>query len=210
MTHVFDRIYDEAYFALKGARLSLRDWRHRRRYADGQTIPPPHVVKARIVNEYARRYHLDTLVETGTYLGEMVWKTRRHFRRIYSVEVDDALAIRAAAEFRRCRNVTILQGDSAEVLPGILAQLDQSALFWLDAHFAPGLAARGVRGTMLGDELRAIGRSGMRGHVILIDDARHLGSGGFPSLEEVREAVHGIDPNYVVSVAEDIVRCVPG
>jgi len=207
---VFDRIYDEAYFALKGARLALRDWRHRRSYADGQTIPPPHVVKARTVIDTARRLDLDTFVETGTYLGEMVWKTRRHFRQIYSIEVDDALALRAAAEFRRCRNVTVLQGDSATVLPGVLSRLDHPALLWLDAHFSPGLAARGVRETALADELQVLEREGMRGHVVLIDDARHLGTGPFPSLAAVRSAMARIDPSYEVSVAEDIVRCIPG
>ena len=207
---MFDRVFDEAYFALKGARLALRDWRHGRSYADGQTIPPPHVVKARIVIEYGDRFGLDTLVETGTYLGEMVWKTRRHFRRIYSIEVDDALALRAAAEFRRCRNVTILQGDSASVLPGVLSTLHGPALIWLDAHFSPGLAARGVRETALADELQILEREGPRGHVVLIDDARHLGSGLFPSLEDVRASLNRIDPNYEVSVAEDVVRCVPG
>ena len=38
------------------------------------TKPPrsPHLLKQKTVLEYARRYNLKTLIETGTYYGEMV------------------------------------------------------------------------------------------------------------------------------------------
>ena len=58
----------------------------------GRPLRVPHLVKQRAVLEYARRFGLLTLVETGTYYGEMVAATRNYFRRIYSIESDPGLA----------------------------------------------------------------------------------------------------------------------
>src|ERR1051326_2569108 len=38
----------------------------------GEPIRSPHLLKQRTVREYAQRYGLRVLVETGTYYGEMV------------------------------------------------------------------------------------------------------------------------------------------
>ena len=51
---------------LTRARITLQ------RLLAGKPIPAPNVVKQRTVIGYQRRYRLRTLVETGTYTGEMV------------------------------------------------------------------------------------------------------------------------------------------
>jgi hypothetical protein len=38
----------------------------------GKPVPPPHLVKQRTVKEYARKFSIRTLVETGTCCGDMV------------------------------------------------------------------------------------------------------------------------------------------
>jgi hypothetical protein len=82
----------------------LRDWwvevrakRELTRYAARPTVPPPHAVKVAIVTRYAREHGLATLIETGTYEGEMARRCRRVFRDIVTIELDPGLASRAAA-----------------------------------------------------------------------------------------------------------------
>jgi hypothetical protein len=105
--------------------------------------------------------------------------------------------------------VRVLEGDSADLLPGLLAGLREPALFWLDGHYSGGLTGRGPTDTPLMRELEAIRQCGIHGHVILIDDARCLGTGDYPATIEVKRALLRIDPLYRVEVAEDIVRCEP-
>src|SRR6266511_3752821 len=47
--------------------------------------------KARTLIRYGRRHGTSTLVETGTYQGETVAACLQHFKRIYTVELDQAL-----------------------------------------------------------------------------------------------------------------------
>ena len=49
-------------------------------------VPPPHVVKQRVLREYAERYELKVFVETGTYRGDMVQAMKPLFDKIYSIE----------------------------------------------------------------------------------------------------------------------------
>ena len=56
-----------------------------------KTMPPPQVIKQRIVKQYQSRYSLNVFVETGTYLGDMVDAMKSRFREIYSVELSDII-----------------------------------------------------------------------------------------------------------------------
>jgi hypothetical protein len=98
-------------------------------------VRSPHLLKQRTVIEYARKFGLRTLVETGTYYGEMVAAVRNNFDRVYSIEYDPALAQRAVRRFERDPRIRILEGDSAVVLPELLKSLTAPALFWLDAGY---------------------------------------------------------------------------
>src|SRR5690242_3376659 len=90
----------------------------------GRTAVPPATGKQLLVREFADRFALRIFVETGTYLGLMIQGVINNFERIYSVELDDFLATRAKRRFRRHPHISILQGDSAEVLPQVLSTLE--------------------------------------------------------------------------------------
>src|ERR1051326_595822 len=89
----------------------------------GEPIRSPHLLKQRTVLEYARRYSLRVLVETGTYYGEMVAAMKNHFAEIYSAEFDPALAMRAAKKFSRRPGIHILEGGSRQKVPELLRSL---------------------------------------------------------------------------------------
>ncbi|CAG0944339.1 hypothetical protein ANRL1_01700 [Anaerolineae bacterium] len=146
----------------------------------------PHLLKQNTLTEYAERYHLRVLVETGTFYGAMVEAMRNSFDQIYSIELDPYLADRARKKFKSDRHIEIRQGDSGKVLSDIVEKLDQKALFWLDAHYSAGVTARGTIDTPILQELDIILSSRLKGHVIIIDDARNFGTDpAYPTIQEL-------------------------
>lgn len=177
----------------------------------GRPMPPPHLYKQGVVKEYARKFSIRTLVETGTYLGFMVSSTRNTFGRIFSIELDEALFQRALKKFSGSPHISVINGDSGEVLFGLLSRLEEPCLFWLDAHHSSGAAfktARGKKETPIESELKSIlSHKFARSHVILIDDAREFtGSNDYPTLEEVRDLAGRMQPDFSVESIDDIIR----
>ena len=175
----------------------------------GEPVRSPHLVKQRAVLEYAQRYGLRILVETGTYYGEMVDAMRKRFDAIYSVEYDHALAVRAQQKFARWPHIHILEGDSQKKIPELLAILDQPALFWLDAGYYGWAGLQGDK-ERLTVELESILRHRIQQHVILMDDARGLnGLNGAPTVEQLKQRIAAEFPGRTVEVKHDILRIVP-
>jgi hypothetical protein len=184
-------------------RKELCEW-----YKSNKTTAVPHLIKQRTVLEYAQRFSLSTLIETGTYFGFMVNATKRRFRRIHSIELDDRLYQRAYKKFSRFKHVSIHQGDSSRVLPMILTRIQEPCLFWLDAHYSSGITARGERETPIMEEGRCILSHPLAiEHVILIDDARNfVGANDYPTLEELNKLVSAQCLSLRVYVENDIIR----
>lgn len=181
---------------------ALRAWE-----ANGRAVPPPHAVKRSTVRAYARAFGLDTLIETGTYLGAMIKSTRDIFRTIISIELDPHLYERARQRLSDPGHITILNGDSAEVLPRVLAGIRSPCLFWLDAHHSGMLTACGKLESPVTLELECILSHPVAGHVVLIDDAHaFLGRGGYPTLGELQAMVATYRPTWLMEVADDIIR----
>jgi hypothetical protein len=186
-------------------RKALRHWEHQ-----GKPAPPPHIVKQIAVREYAKEFRTQILVETGTYLGEMVAAMRRHFDRIFSIEIDRSLYENALNMFSQFQHIRLLHGDSAEALPAVLSEVQQPCLFWLDGHYSGAGTGKGSIDTPVLNELSHIFSHHVREHVILIDDAREFrGVNDYPSLEQLREFVKGFRPDWAFEVKDDIIRIHP-
>jgi len=171
----------------------------------GRPARSPHLLKQKVVREYGERFGLQTLVETGTYYGEMVAAMKNHFERIYSIECVPELASRATRKFARDEHVRIFCGDSRLVMPEVLALMEGPALFWLDAGYYGWVGIR-TNEQRLSAELEMI--LGHRfPHIILLDDARGLiGRDGIPSVADVKSYVESTFPQRSVEVEYDIVR----
>jgi hypothetical protein len=171
----------------------------------GRPSRSPHLLKQKVVREYGEKFGLKTLVETGTYYGEMVAAMRNRFDRIYSIEYVPALAQRASRKFASNEHIRIFCGDSRVVMPEILALLNGSALFWLDAGYYGWVGIR-TNEQRLSAELEMI-LSHPYPHVILLDDARGLtGKDGIPSVADVKAYVESQFPQRSVEVKYDIMR----
>lgn len=181
---------------------AMRAWRNA-----GKLGPPPPVFKQRTVREYARRFSAYTLVESGTFLGEMVYAMRNGFRAIYSIELDPDLWKKASERFARYKHIRIIQGDSAEVLPEILSRIDSRCVFWLDGHYSEGITAKSNKETPIEDEIEHILKHRVRDHVTLIDDARCFnGENDYPKLADLQRKLLTARPDFSFEVQDDIIR----
>ena len=175
--------------------------------AAGRPVPPPAFAKHRVIREHAKRSGARALVETGTFYGQTAFALRDDFDRIDTIELSEQLFRKARRRLAGWRHIRTWQGDSAAVLPEVIATLDEPAVFWLDAHYSDGVTARGDSDTPIMRELELILDHPVAGHVILIDDARcFVGEGGYPTLDEARALVTAKRPGLALRVEDDIIR----
>jgi hypothetical protein len=173
----------------------------------GRPVPPPDAVKQRTVREFGERFGLECFVETGTCLGAMLDAVKGDFKKIYSIELDEALFENAKIRFRAYKHIRLLQGDSGDLLPKILKDVRRPSLFWLDAHYSGGFTAKGKIETPVLRELESVFRHTKSGNAILIDDARCFsGEHDYPTIEELERFVRGKRPEAVFEVEDDIIR----
>jgi hypothetical protein len=180
--------------------------------AAGRPVPPPPFVKQRLLKQCAARYGLRTFVETGTFAGETTAALAASVDRIISIELNPELAKAARARFAAAPHITILEGNSGELLGPAIAPLTGPALFWLDGHYSGSITARGVEDSPIAYEIDAILAHPARGHVVLIDDARYFdGRDGYPTVDGLREKILSRAPGSRVDVADDIITWIgPG
>jgi hypothetical protein len=172
---------------------------------EGRLSPPPHLVKQKLIRHYAREHGCETLVETGTFRGDMLLAMQRTFRRMYSIELHPELHRRAVRLFHGRQDVHLLQGDSGQRINDVLGKLNQPALFWLDGHYSGGRTAKSDLNTPIVAELDAILAHPVQNHVILIDDARVFnGTNDYPTVDAIRERLQVVGA-FDVKVESDAI-----
>lgn len=173
---------------------------------EGKKLPAPHVFKQALIHGYQKKFNLKILIESGTYLGDMIFAQLPYFDTLYSIELGDQLWELATKRFENNNKVSILKGDSGEVLHDLVPKLNQAALFWLDGHYSAGITALGSKECPIYEELDAIFKSNLR-HVILIDDARlFIGKNDYPTIADLKTYVLENRPNAIFEVMDDTIR----
>ncbi len=201
--------------ALKEIKFKVEARREIRRWAAaGKPVPPPSYYKNTVIRDFQRRYGVNTFIETGTFLGNTTEIQRRRFKKIYSIELSEDLYRRASKRFLPYDEVQILQGNSADVLPGLMKGIQEPVLFWLDAHYSGILGgeatSRAAKDCPIYEEIDAIFADSQQ-HVILIDDARDFsGSNGYPTLDQLKAYVKSKRSDFTIGVENDIIRILPG
>jgi hypothetical protein len=178
-------------------------------YAKGKPAPPPGSYKRRYLRRLGKRYKLGVFVETGTLHGETIDALQKDFRRLYSIELSAKLSQKASDRFKNCDHIDVLHGDSAEQIPRVLQEIDEAALFWLDAHFSGGETTGSLDGSPIVSELKTILNHSYN-HVIVIDDMRLFGTEpGYPEYNVFRNSVENLAGNRAVEVANDLMTITP-
>ncbi len=139
-------------------------------------------------------------IETGTYDARTSTFLAEHFDVAFTIELFPDRNPYDRKNYRniyaklseKYGNLTFLEGDSGEVLKSVLEELpDERFFILLDAH--------NMLDASLREELGAIKAASNRtDHVMLIDDCIELGQGNFPTLQEFKDALYEINPNYTI------------
>jgi len=110
-------------------------------------------------------------VETGTFLGHTTERVARLFRTVYTIELSPEIYLATRARLSDHANVVFINGDSATEVQRLCGEIDEPAVFFLDAHFAGGNTAFGAKEVPLYEELSAIAERAWC-DLIIIDDFR--------------------------------------
>ncbi|MHB8336252.1 MAG: hypothetical protein ACYC6P_01125 [Ignavibacteriaceae bacterium] len=182
---------------------------YRKWLQDGKPLPPPHIAKQKVIEEFGKKYNLKTLIETGTFLGDMVYSQRNNFSKLVSIELDEVFYKDAKQKLKRVTNIEILKGDSGIVLKEITPVLNEPCLFWLDGHYSAGFTARGDLETPIISELNTI-FSLKENHIVLIDDARcFTGENDYPTIEFIQNFITNKRADYRMEIKDDVIRLHP-
>jgi FkbM family methyltransferase len=164
-----------------------------------------------------RKFDLEDFVETGTFQGASAAWASRHFKRVFTIEANEALWRAARARHASLANTQFMLGTSPEQLTMLLPNLSRP-LFWLDAHWCGPHTAGETAECPLLDEIAAIAGAHVEPNVILVDDARYFlappPSGHnhkweqWPDLAAVVSALGNCGNPYIV-VEDDVIAAVP-
>jgi hypothetical protein len=150
------------------------------------------------------------LIETGTYMGDMIDAQLDNFDKIVTIELDDALHAAAVKHFAPYPHVSALHGDSGQLMAHAVELCDGPTTFWLDGHYSGGVTAGSNAEMPIMRELSIIADKGDSADVILIDDARLFGwRRGYPRVSRIRDAAKDFWPDHEVRVESDIICIVP-
>lgn len=175
----------------------------------GQTHPMTPDQKRATLLHYAQRYGTPQFLETGTYLGDTLAYLAPHFTHLASIELSKELFQKARQRFDGHGKISLYQGDSAEIIPGLMDALEERGLIWLDAHYSGGFTAiAGDEETPILAELRQVFARNAHKHIILIDDAREFGgNAAYPPLDVVARVAD--KAGYSCESRFDIIRLLP-
>jgi hypothetical protein len=196
--------------AIASAKKLRNYYRHWLWLLRGGGIPISHIAKRNRILRVAKFFNCQSLIETGTFYGEMIESVLNQFTMILSVELSTDLFTRNIERFADSKNVLLFQGNSSVMLPAMIGRSEGRVLFWLDAHYSGLGTARGAVDCPIWAELDAIASHPRNDHCILIDDARCFdGTRGYPKVDEVKARLLQINPKYLVTVEQDCIVVVP-
>ena len=156
---------------------------------------------------YAEKFQPRILIETGTFMGEMVDACTSIFDEIYSIELSRDLFESAYNRFSKQKHISIIHGDSVDILPEILLKIEEPCLFWLDGHYSGGFTAKGKKETPILQEVLSILNHHIDGHIILIDDARCFnGRNDYPTIQELKNTILSYNFDWSFEVKNDVIR----
>ncbi len=86
------------------------------------------------IRKLVQRFEINTIIETGTFLGGTTKKLAEMANQVYTIELDPENVSEASEFLKDTNNVTLIEGSSPEVLKNLLKLDHGNVLFFLDAH----------------------------------------------------------------------------
>lgn len=136
-----------------------------------------HPLPRDLVHDLSTGLGLRAAVETGTYLGDTAAILSEIFPAVWSIEISQDLHERAVRQHGHRVGLHLLLGASQDVLPALVGEMGEPALFWLDGHWtadaSEGPTGGRERECPVVEEIQAIDQYEHASEsCILIDDAR--------------------------------------
>lgn len=98
--------------------------------------------------------------------------------------------------------ITLVLGDTMEVLPTIIENIKEKTTFWLDAHWGPDIGSS-LDGTEdpevlfpIYREIDIISKHHIKDHKIMIDDMKQYEKYYSSNLDELKKRLHSVNKNY--------------
>ena len=173
-------------------------------------------VPLRLCQDLKETHGLTCAVETGTLFGESAVALRSVFDRVWSIELSERFYEEARAANAR-DGLEFVLGSSEVVLPELLVDIHEPAVFWLDGHGSAGETAGEEQECPVLGELAAINAwPHARDSVVLVDDARYFlgppppphNPAKWPTLLDVLDALREGGERYAV-ILDDVIIAGP-
>ena len=116
-------------------------------------------------------------IETGTYLGYGVKNMLDKYSFIHSIELSEKWYNYNVEQFKDNNKVKIHFGNSKNILPILLSNINEPVTIYLDAHYSGVNTEFGEEETPLLKELEFL-KNREYDDIIIIDDCRILGKKG--------------------------------
>jgi len=147
-------------------------------------------------------------VETGTFKGVTTMVMSKNFKTVHTFELDKQLFVAARNKARSMglNNITFHHGDTEKIFPGVVKDIKEDVVFYLDAHKTWGggrtLGAVGQNDVPLMTEVRAINDRNYN-DVIIIDDYRLFDNRWFKEKgKPVKANWKGIHEEAILAILE--------
>lgn len=160
----------------------------------GTNQPDSHFTKRKRIFELQRNYNYDIFFESGTFYGSMISVIKKNFKRCYSVEIFEPLAVHNIRYFKKLNNIKIMMGDSSTIIKDIISkEIDNTFLFWLDGHYSGSGTGLGKEISPILTELNSIFCHDLKSYTIIIDDWRLFDGIDYPSKSNVLDLIKSFD-----------------
>jgi hypothetical protein len=118
-------------------------------------------IKAKL-SEIIQRRKIDTIVETGTYLGGTTKVMSQMVKRVITTEINPDFFRRASIHLKDCDNVMMYHSDTMKVFPEIIESVKKkNVIYYLDDHWLDHCPLK--------DELKAIADAGIKPVIVIHD-----------------------------------------
>lgn len=164
--------------------------------------PPSRAKRNHLIRLIAQRGHR-IFVEGGTYRGDTIAFVLPHVDRAISVELSAQYFAAARERFAGVPAVELYLGDATDVIPELVATLDQSALIWLDGHYSGRDTALGNEVEPAAEILERLAADTPSGSTIVIDDLRLFGHADYASLDIMIATARRSFPDAIIRTGLD-------
>lgn len=159
-----------------------------------------------------------TFVETGTFMGGTTAWAATEFQQVHSIEISSLLHAKASQLLAHIPHVKLHLGDSSNILPRILLDSPEPAVFWLDGHWCGGDSGGEETECPLLHEIEIINALAHPDSILLIDDARLFlappprphDRNKWPDIGQVIGRLNTIAHPHRVRIFDDVILRVPG